>query len=111
MGTDEFQTLHLYENPPHASANSNFILTLIQCVLAFKYILLKLGLFYSAFSIDTWQYLFRVSLALAYDLRGRSGRQTRVIACMGEGYKTFSHNALVRLANLNIVTKISVTKM
>ena len=43
-----------------------FILILIQCVLAFKYhIPLKLGLFYLAFSIDTWPYLFRVSLALA----------------------------------------------
>ena len=70
MGTGEFQTLHLCENPPHSQANSNFILTLFQCVLAFKYhIPLKLGLFYSAFSIDTWPYLFRVSLAFAYDLR------------------------------------------
>ena len=37
MGTGEFQTLHLCENSPHAPANSNFILSLIQCVLAFKY--------------------------------------------------------------------------
>ena len=53
-GTGEFQTLHLCEDPPHAPANSNFILTLIQRVLAFKYhIPLKLGLFYSALSINT----------------------------------------------------------
>ena len=32
--TGKFQTFHLCENPPHAPANGNFILTLIQCVLA-----------------------------------------------------------------------------
>ena len=59
-----------------------FILTWIQCVVAFKYhIPMKLGLFYFAFSIDTWPYLLRVSLAFACDLRRRSGRQTHVIAC------------------------------
>ena len=47
---------------PTPQQTINFILTLIQCVLAFKYhVPLKLGLFYSAFSIDTWPYLFRVS--------------------------------------------------
>ena len=67
------QTLHLYENPPYAPAYSNFILALIQCLLAFKHHMpLKLGLFYSAFSTDTWPYLFRVSLAFAYDLHRRS---------------------------------------
>ena len=67
MGTGEFQTLHLCENSPYAQANSNFILTSFQCVLAFEYHNpLKLVLFYSAFSIDTWPYLFSVSLAFAY---------------------------------------------
>ena len=105
-GTGEFQTLHLCENPPHVQANSNFILTLFQCVLAFKYhIPLKLGLFYSAFSIDTWPYLFRVFLAFAYDLRRRNKRQTCVIACK-------RRRVLDRLDNLNIeVINLSVTKM
>ena len=87
-----------------------FILTLIQCVLAFKYhIPMKLGLFYLAFSIDTWPYLFSVSPAFPYDLRRRSRRQTRVIACKrrrvrvhGRGTKGLFHNALVRLVNHNI---------
>ena len=114
MGTDELQTMHLCENPPHAPANSNFILTLIQCALAFKYhIPLKtcFFLFSVRFSIDTWSYLSRVSLAFAYDLCRRSRRQTRVIACKrrrvrvhgrGQDKITFSHNALLRLAILNI---------
>ena len=57
-------------------------------------------LFYSAFSIDTWPYLFRVALAFAYDLRRRAGDDE--CACMGKGSKTFSHNTLVRLVGLNV---------
>ena len=120
MGMGEFQTLHLCENPPHAPANSNFILTLIQFVLAFKYhISLKLALFYSACAIDTWPYLVRVSLAFAYDLRRRSGHQgsrhrvqaTTSARAWERDKKPFSHNALVRLANLSIEVHQSVIKM
>ena len=73
MGTGEFQTLHMCENPPHAPANSNVILKLIQCALAFKYhIPLKLGLLFSVLYRYMALSFFRVSLALAYDLRRRS---------------------------------------
>ena len=104
-GTDEFQTSHLYENPLQAPANSNYILTLIQCVLAFNIIY-----------TETWSFLFSVlyisipgltllgflSPSLTWTCAGVAGARLATsrasddeCACMGEGLKIFSHNALV----------------
>ena len=57
----------------HAPANSNFILALIQCVLA---------------STETWSFLFSVLyryMALPFDLRTRSRRHNRVQATTSDG--------------------------
>ena len=95
MRTGGFQTLYLCENPPHVLTNNNFILTLIQCVLAFKYrIPLKLRLFYSAFSTlsihgPTFSGFLSPSFTTCVDIASArlasSSASDNECACMREG--------------------------
>ena len=106
----EFQTLHLCENPPHAPANSNFYPYIDSVCIGFQI----------SYSTETWSFLLSVlnpiygptflgflssSLTTYLGVAGArlaSSCASEEWACMREGQKAFSHNALVRLVNLNV---------
>ena len=108
MGTGEFQTFHLCENPSHAPANSNFILNIDSVWIGFQipYSIENL-VFPIQRPIHAPTLFLSPSLTTYVGVAGARLASSRAsddeCACMGEaGKKPFPTNALVRLAILNI---------